>query len=195
MVNQNPSVMLLKIITNPLFLLFLIFNFYSCDLLDDLEGSQLVDMKVNHYQNTGFGIVPQLVYLVQEGDAMGEENWSFFYDEIVGFDYKPGFVYELRLRKDEITNPPMDASRFVYTLINVKSRKKVPANETFEIKVKWAGTNFITNREDIMYLNNTYKIDCHSMCGEFMEQMEAMEEVNATFSHKGNGGLKLHSLR
>ena len=53
---------------------------------------------------------------------------SFFYSRVEGFDYEEGYVYRLRIEKFEAypgREPPQDASRYGYRLIEVIS--KTPA--------------------------------------------------------------------
>lgn len=60
--------------------------------------------------------------LVRHGDA---QQWEYFYGNIAGFDYEPGYEYVLRVKKEEVTNPPQDASSIKYTLVKVVSKEKV----------------------------------------------------------------------
>ena len=54
---------------------------------------------------------------------------NFFYDHIEGFDYEEGYVYRLRIEQYDAwpgqKEPPQDASRYGYRLIEVIS--KTPA--------------------------------------------------------------------
>ena len=68
------------------------------------------------------GVVPRKCMLVREA---GEQNYTYFYDTIEGFDYQPGYNYKLRVRKTRIENPPMDASSIQWTL--VEQLEKTPA--------------------------------------------------------------------
>lgn len=75
-----------------------------------------------------------LFVLTEEVDCVGEaertclqvrespdEAWRLFYDVIEGFEYDPGFVYELRVERHRVENPPADASGFRYILLEVVS--------------------------------------------------------------------------
>ena len=70
------------------------------------------------------GVGPQECMQVRE-DA--ESDWTFFYDQIVGFEYEPGFEYELLVRETEIENPPADGSSIEVTLVEVVSKTAVSA--------------------------------------------------------------------
>ena len=37
-------------------------------------------------------------------------NWEYFYDHIGGFNYEPGYEYVLKVKTEEIENPPADGS-------------------------------------------------------------------------------------
>ena len=48
-----------------------------------------------------------------------EGNWEAFYDPIEGFDFEPGFFYELRVRRVSIADPPADASSYRWILLEL----------------------------------------------------------------------------
>ena len=169
------------------------FNSTSCELIRDFEGAQITEMRMNHYKATGFGNFPQLVYLVQEGEEIGGEKWEYFYDEISGFDFEPGYIYQLRVKKEVVDDPPQDASRFRYILLDVRSKEKVSENSNFEIRLKWGGHNFVTNFNDI-YLLEEFPIDCNGLCENFFSLLEENDEVTGIFNHGQNSALKLISL-
>jgi hypothetical protein len=47
------------------------------------------------------------------------QKWEPLFDEIAGFKKVPGKRYLLRVRKDRLENPPLDASDTNYTLLRV----------------------------------------------------------------------------
>ena len=63
--------------------------------------------------------------LVQQGEKLCSEEWSYFYNEIEGFQYEEGYVYELKVRVEEIENPPTDGSSLRYILVEVISKEQV----------------------------------------------------------------------
>merc|ERR1719498_1298672 len=71
------------------------------------------------------GVVPMKCMLVKSNLA---DEWTYFYDVIQGFDYDPGFVYQLQVSVEEIPNPPADGSSLRYGLIEVvaKTQTSVP---------------------------------------------------------------------
>jgi len=68
------------------------------------------------------GVGPQKCYKVREDPS---EEWRFFYSEIAGFDYKPGYQYELRVREETVVNPPTDGSSLHWELIEIVSKEPV----------------------------------------------------------------------
>lgn len=68
------------------------------------------------------GVAPQTCLLVRFSP---DEDWTLFYDQIVGFTYEPGYEYELLVTKVEIENPPADASALQYTLVEIVQKNAV----------------------------------------------------------------------
>ena len=66
------------------------------------------------------GVSKQKCMLVKESP---DEDWTYFYDRISGFDYEEGYSYELRVKIEEVENPPADASGKKYTLAELVSKK------------------------------------------------------------------------
>ncbi len=65
------------------------------------------------------GVSKQKCMLVKESL---EDEWTYFYDGISGFDYEEGYAYELRVKVQEVENPPADASNIRYTLSELVSK-------------------------------------------------------------------------
>jgi heat shock protein HslJ len=68
------------------------------------------------------GVGPQQCMQVKE-DADGE--YSLFYNQIEGFTFEPGFVYELSVSVETIANPPADGSSLRYVLNEIVSKTAV----------------------------------------------------------------------
>lgn len=91
---------------------------------EELGASETL-MRVNHYRQSCQGEGVFNCYLTQEGDQVGTNDWSLFYDEIKGFQYEEGFVYTLKVRIEKVENPPMDGLSRKYILVEVVSKEKV----------------------------------------------------------------------
>jgi heat shock protein HslJ len=74
---------------------------------------------VAHYLADCVGVGPMKCMLVRETP---DAEWTMFYDKIQGFEYEPGFDYELRIRTEDVPNPPADASSIRYILVELVSK-------------------------------------------------------------------------
>lgn len=80
-------------------------------------GSELVDC---------VGVAPMKCMLVKENP---DDEYQFFYDELEGFTFEPGFTYAVRVLVEPVANAPADASSLKYTLIEVVSQEPVATAE------------------------------------------------------------------
>jgi hypothetical protein len=55
-----------------------------------------------------------------------DASWTLFYRTIEGFEFEPGYLYELRVEVTEVKNPQADASSRRHRLVEVASKKKAP---------------------------------------------------------------------
>ncbi|MCW3161137.1 DUF4377 domain-containing protein [Chryseobacterium oryctis] len=67
------------------------------------------------------GIVRMKCLQIKENAS---ENWSNFYSNIEGFSYEPGYEYVLKVKTENIPNPPADGSSIKYILIKQISKTK-----------------------------------------------------------------------
>lgn len=59
----------------------------------------------------------------------GEDTWILWYDDIIGFDYEPGYEYTLRIQETPVENPPADASGIQWELIEVIDKELFPVGQ------------------------------------------------------------------
>ena len=69
------------------------------------------------------GVGPMECYLVKENP---DDEWQYFYDQIDGFEWEPGYTYELRVAIYPVENPPADASSLRYELVEVINKVETP---------------------------------------------------------------------
>jgi heat shock protein HslJ len=91
-------------------------------------------------------IGPQLVDCVGEGPQQcmqvkfnPDEEWQFFYNQIEGFDFQPGYRYTLLVEQLDVQNPPTGGSSLRYVLLDVLEKVE-------ELKVnagELAGTTWV----------------------------------------------------
>ncbi|UTW44162.1 DUF4377 domain-containing protein [bacterium SCSIO 12696] len=75
------------------------------------------------------GVAPMQCLQVQRGNNdPAVEKWEYFYSSIEGFNFEPGYIYQLSVieRQLEPENTPADAPSSSYHLVKV-IQKKVPA--------------------------------------------------------------------
>lgn len=93
---------------------------------------------VGPYQVPCTGVAPQMCMLTREDP---KDDWTLFYDQIEGFEYEPGYQYELLVQKQEVENPPADASSIRWTLLEIVSKERDLEGTTWvlELYVNSAG--------------------------------------------------------
>jgi len=165
---------------------------FSCS--NDDDSSRIINMRINHYQNTGMALSPVLTLLVQEDNAIGTSNWSRFYNGIAGFNYVPGKIYNLSVKVEKINNPPADGSSLRYTLLEVKSIQEVNNETPFDVDLKINGQNFVTTDSGYKLLNQI-EIDCNSLCNELETTLQNKSSVVGTFKRISDNELKLIELK
>ena len=60
----------------------------------------------------------QECYLVKEGDAISNLEWTYFYENIAGFEYTPGIRYTLEVINTERNPLPQDVGRYQYRFLS-----------------------------------------------------------------------------
>lgn len=147
--------------------------FICCSLLmscatDDDSGATITTLTFTHYSTISFGFsnTPRLLPLSTKS---GES--SSFYRFVEGFEYEPGFDYELRVL--EIPNDPelQDGPSNRYELLEVISKTAGSTTETFDV---WLGTNFGDTSEYYtsgtaltgFQLLGSISIECGDVCDE-----------------------------
>ncbi|QWX84601.1 DUF4377 domain-containing protein [Cellulophaga sp. HaHaR_3_176] len=164
---------------------------FSCSSDD---ANQTIDMRINHYQSTGIGEGLFLTLLVQENNNIGSGNWNKFYDSIEGFNYQPGFIYDIRVVVELIDNPHVDVSSLKCTLQEIKSTKEVNSETTFDIDLKINGESFITSTPSYKILDQI-KIDCNTLCNELDIKLENQDFIIGTFKRLQREEIQLINLK
>ncbi|MCA9869300.1 MAG: META domain-containing protein [Anaerolineae bacterium] len=92
-------------------------------------GSETITLYVGPNREPCVGVAPQICYQVKDTP---DGEYTLFYDEIDGFEYEPGYDYELTVEKTTVPNPPADASAFQYTLVEVVNKTPAAPTATLE---------------------------------------------------------------
>jgi len=107
-----------------LFSLVLLILLQSCPK-PQTETILTTRLLVESYTVTCQGFVEQQCYLVKEGDAIPNGEWSLFYEIIDGFDYTPGFRYEIEVFKTKRDPLIQDVGEYQYTFVSLISKEVV----------------------------------------------------------------------
>lgn len=84
------------------------------------NDSEVMEVVVGSELEDCVGVAPMKCMIV---------NGELFYDAIDGFDYEPGYEYKIKIERFDAwpdrEEPPQDAGRYGYRLIEVMERTKV----------------------------------------------------------------------
>lgn len=165
------------------------------------KDTEIIKMRVNHYVQPAASIFYYgFSLIVQQDDKIGSNDWTGFENNIAGFEFEPGYVYDLLVEKKQIENPPMDGSSVAYTLKSVLSKTKVPQETTFEIilSIKFGNgfESFVTKDESYNYkLLNTVSIDCGTLCNNLAENLDAQKGISGVCKHLDGNSIQLISIK
>lgn len=95
---------------------------------DAIKSKTIVVLKVNHEEVACYGAHGKQQCL-QIKELGIDREWQNQYEGIEGFDFVPGFVYNLQVEKIEMKNPPQDVSAIFYKLIKIIKKEK-PISDT-----------------------------------------------------------------
>ncbi|MEC4117167.1 DUF4377 domain-containing protein [Myroides phaeus] len=91
----------------------------SIDVTDELED--IMTLYIAPQKEDCVGVGPMKCLLVKQGE---DAEWELMYQGIEGLDYQEGFEYKVEVRREEVPNPPADASSFRYVLVKEISKVK-----------------------------------------------------------------------
>lgn len=103
---------------------------------DEAVEMQEMTMYIAPEQIDCVGVAPMKCLQVKFEEAA---EYEFFYDGIDGFVFVPGYNYTLRVQRSVVDNPPADASKYRYRLIEVLGRSPAYTGDT----VTFEGTTWI----------------------------------------------------
>lgn len=82
------------------------------------------------------------------------QDWKLFYGNIKGFDYEPGYTYQLQVTESKIANPPADGSSIQTTLVKVLKKEAVASASL--ANTEWVYQSLSSNGERTAVLPNTH---------------------------------------
>ncbi|HEX6751713.1 MAG TPA: DUF4377 domain-containing protein [Longimicrobium sp.] len=93
----------------------------ACSVISGSD-ERTITMQVGPVQVDCQGEGQQKCLIVKEN---GAAEWTYFYGQIEGFTWQPGYVYTLVVAVREIDNPPADGSSRAYRLVKVVEKTPV----------------------------------------------------------------------
>ena len=105
----------------PLILLILLAFTIGCGQDEHIET-----LIIGPYKVDCVGAFEQECYL-----EFNEENqeWYFFYEDIQGFGFEPGYIYTLKVRLEDRGTEIQDVGRYAYHLVEVLSKEEASVDE------------------------------------------------------------------
>ena len=104
--------------------LFLLIFLQTCSS-PEIEEPSLTRLLIESYKVECQGFILQECHLVKEGDAIPEGEWTYFYEDISGFEYTPGFRYTIEVIKTERKPLPQDVGRYQYSFLSLIAKEAV----------------------------------------------------------------------
>ncbi|MBL7977231.1 MAG: DUF4377 domain-containing protein [Bacteroidetes Order II. Incertae sedis bacterium] len=99
------------------FLLIALWGFFGCDSMENPHVKPFSSVRKTLYvgpqQVDCVGVGSQKCLLVREKTS---EEWTYFYDTILGFQFQPGYLYTLDVKRETLKHPPEDASSYMWSL-------------------------------------------------------------------------------
>jgi heat shock protein HslJ len=134
---------------------------------------------------------------IQESETLKPNDWKNFFGNIEGFEYEPGYIYKLSVKKENLdpATVPADASTLKYSLVKVieKNRdEKMRINDIWALKTMNGeaidSNNFQKHPVLEIHLNEM-KIFGNDGCNNMFGNIESFDEKNIAFG--AIGGTKM----
>lgn len=165
----------------------------SSEKSDKIEGTTIF---VNSLKVDCTGVAKMKCLQIQESPTLDPEKWQFFYDQIEGFEYQPGFIYKLSVKKEKLdpASVPADGSSIKYSLLEVLDKNKDPK---WNINNKWSilaidgkeiNKNEITEANKIPALEinlNEMRVLGNDGCNSIFGKIQALNENSIVLTDIG----------
>lgn len=103
--------------------LFVFFTLLSCNSPRGASSSDRttkpVEVIVASYKVKCTGLAEQSCFLIK---LKAEDEWTYYYNDLDGFDYEEGYEYVVKVKKIRASNEVTDASDFKYELVEIVSK-------------------------------------------------------------------------
>ncbi len=105
----------------------MLFALTACQTSKDISSSKTITMEIAPELTTCHTwYSPNPVSCMQVREVPGDSGYeSLSPSGIQGFEYEPGYLWTLKVKKEKLKNPPADAGDTRYILKKVISRKRM----------------------------------------------------------------------
>jgi heat shock protein HslJ len=146
----------------------------ACTSNNEVQSKMLII--ADHLENC-VGVAPQTCMLVKENP---DDEWTFFYSPIEGFEYEEGYTYELLVNEIPVANPAADASSIKYELKEIIS--KTPSINNSELMKKWTvvklkGLEQLSAAPTLLFEKEASKVGGFAGCNNFFSTYNLKENT------------------
>lgn len=122
----------------------------------------------------------------QKEEAMLHGEWETMTSNIVGFDYEPGYLYDLQVRETKLASPAPDGSTIRYELVAIEAKEVDPLLAVNSI---WVATTINGNDFSVARGNELPRVEVNIRansiagtdgCNFFNGQFEQLTDENLT---------------
>lgn len=154
--------------------LILAFLLNSCEKIE-----KPIRIRVNQFKQTvASASGPKLALSVQIESEVGGEDWNALEQQIIGFNYEPGYIYELLVTEAEVIYPSNSQGN-QYLLKQVVSKTKVDESISFKVDLKIDNINCIKGNQQIGYnILGLVNVDCGNLCNEIEQAINSNSTKN-----------------
>ena len=94
--------------------------------VDPATDEMIETLIIGPYTETCQGFIEQQCYLEFNEER---QEWEFFYENIKGFDFEPGYIYTLKVRLEDRGTEIQDVGRYAYHLVEIISKEEASVDE------------------------------------------------------------------
>ncbi len=154
----------------------------ACTSNSDLQSKML--LVADHVEDC-VGVGPQTCMLVKESP---DDEWTYFYDQIEGFDYEPGYTYEILVIETKVDKPAADASSIRYRLKEIVS--KVASVDASDLIKEWTvlklkGLDQITSSPTLVFYQQDNRLAGFAGCNNYFSTYH-LSEMEIRFDKIGS---------
>ena len=181
---------------------FIIAIFFSAIALNTCEKNSTEKVEetilyVNSSKVDCTGVGKMKCLQTQESVTLKPNDWKNFYGNIEGFEFDPGYIYKLAVKKEKLdpATVPADASTLKYSLVKVIEKnkdEKMRLDDTWTLKSinNEAIDSETFKKQPILEIQlNKMKIFGNDGCNNMFGSIKSLNENNITFG--ALGGTKM----